>query len=496
MKAAGMEATQQITADKIRRYATDPMAFLCDLIIPSAHGPRRFGDVMTDFQRERFAALAPALLAVANGTKPPIGRHWWEATKGASKDSDLAACLLWLMAFTKRSLNCQVGAADADQAGELRKAAKLILGMNPWLNQRVQVQSWRIVCETTSSECEIIAADVAGSHGARPDVLILNELSHIAKQEFAENLMDNAAKVPGGIVVIATNAGFVDTWQWKWRQIAANSPDRWSFHKWARPSPWLDPAEMAEAEQRNSRSRYQRLWWGVWATGNGDALSPEDLEAAIDRKLQPMTGRELNYGYVAGLDLATRRDHAACVGVGLNVQTLRLRLAFSESWAPVGNDGKIDLPAVRDAVIGFHRQFGLSALLVDPHQASLMVADFQAVGINAVEVPFVGKNLDTMASTLVQVFKDRLIDLYDDRELIRDLGRLSIVERAFGLKLEAPRDRVMGHCDKAIALALCLPFASEAATNVPDPEMEAAHQRLAREFEWDLNWYERATRGF
>src|SRR6185503_3267656 len=105
-------------------------------------------------------------LAVARGHKPSVGRFWWEATKGASKDSDLACCLLWLLAFTARPLLCQVGAADADQAGELRKAAKDVLRLNPWLTTRVEILNWRIVCDATGASCEIIAADVAGFHGA------------------------------------------------------------------------------------------------------------------------------------------------------------------------------------------------------------------------------------------------------------------------------------------------------------------------------------------
>jgi len=67
----------------------------------SARGPQCFSDVMAEFQRERFAGINPALLSVSRGEKPAFGRHWWEATKGASKDSDLAVCLLWLLAFTK-----------------------------------------------------------------------------------------------------------------------------------------------------------------------------------------------------------------------------------------------------------------------------------------------------------------------------------------------------------------------------------------------------------
>src|SRR5438309_1507312 len=112
------------TAVDIRRYASDPAAFAEALAIQSARGKSRFGDVMADFQRERFAAIAPALIAVARGEQPPIGRYWWEASKGCSKDSDLAVCLLWLLAFSSRPITAQIGAADQDQADELRKAAK------------------------------------------------------------------------------------------------------------------------------------------------------------------------------------------------------------------------------------------------------------------------------------------------------------------------------------------------------------------------------------
>jgi hypothetical protein len=236
------------TADSIRRYASDVNAFLDDLRIPSARGNARFGQCMAKFQRDRFGSIISALLAVASGERPAIGRHWWEATKGASKDSDLACCLLWLLAFSRRPLAMQIGAADQDQADELRKAAKAILRLNPWLAQRVQITNWKLVCPATGSEALIIAADTAGSHGARPDVLILNELSHVTKWEFAENLLDNASKVPQGLVVIATNAGFVGTPAWKWRELARNSP-RWSFAfgPAAAAMPWTPRTSMPQS---------------------------------------------------------------------------------------------------------------------------------------------------------------------------------------------------------------------------------------------------------
>ena len=197
------------------------------------------------------------------------------------------------------------GAADQDQADELRKAAKSILRLNSWLAERVTVQNWKLICEATQCEAMIIAADTAGSHGSRPDVLILNELSHVTKDEFAANLLDNASKVPNGLVIIATNAGFVGTQgRIKRRELARTSP-RWSFHQFAEPAPWLDPAEIEEARQRNTLTRFMRLFHGVWSSG-GDALEDADIEAAIDKSLSTITSTQPGVAFAAGLDLGIK----------------------------------------------------------------------------------------------------------------------------------------------------------------------------------------------
>jgi hypothetical protein len=447
------------TTDRLRDYTADPLACIEDLQIPGVRGRVRFGDAMADFQRKRFASLAPSLLAIVRGTKPPIGRFWHEATKGGSKDSDLACNLLWLLSFTRRPLSCQVGAADADQANELKKAAADILRLNPWLAQRVAVQNWKLICSATDSVAEIVPADVAGSHGARPDVLILNELSHVTREEFASNMMDNAAKVPNGLAIIATNAGFQDSWQARWREIARTSP-RWNFHQWAEPAPWLDPAEIEEAKQRNSLSRYLRLFHGRWASGSGDAIDVEDLEAAITMPgpMHRHPPAAENWTFVAGMDLGVKRDASALVVLGARYGSPRIRLAHCESWIP-GSGRNVDLESVYRAVLRAHAIFRFS-LWFDPSQALHMAQRLQRRNVICNEQPFIGQHLDRMASTLLQTFRARTIDLFNDSALIRDLGRLNIEEKSFGYKLSASRE-VDGHADRGIALAICLPHAVE-----------------------------------
>jgi hypothetical protein len=94
-------------AKSLTRFANDPAAFRDALILPSAHGSKRLGSILADFQRRDFASLDKAFLALRNGQQPVPNRFWLERTKGASKDTDLAVMLLWLLAFANLPLVCQ-----------------------------------------------------------------------------------------------------------------------------------------------------------------------------------------------------------------------------------------------------------------------------------------------------------------------------------------------------------------------------------------------------
>jgi hypothetical protein len=428
-----------------------PAVFREQLVIPAVHGPAKFGDVMADFQRADFAALDPALLALSNGSKPERGRYWWERTKGASKDSDAAVALLWLLLFAPRPLTCQVGAADQDQAGELRKAVKDIVRLNAWLQDAIDIQAWVIGNRRTDSRCEIIAADVAGSHGARPDVLILNELSHVTKEEFAKNLLDNASKVPHGVVLIATNAGFLPSWQFDLREMARTS-ERWRFSAYTQPAPWLDPAEIAEARKRNSANRFARLWEGQWVPEAGDALSTPDIEAAVTLPAATL-GREDAYCYFAGLDIGIKRDHTSLVLIGQHYATRRIKLALVKDWAP-GFLRKVNLDEVQTEVQRLCLEFA-AVLYVDPSQAELLGQILADKGVRLELVPFVGKTLNEMASNIVECFTDRTIDLYPCSALLDDLRRLQLKETPAGWRL-VPARTASGHGDRGTALALAV----------------------------------------
>lgn len=494
----------------LARLAADPALFRQVLVVPTADkGPQLLADVAAPFQREWLAAMDPALLALANGQKPPIGRYLWCATKGAGKDFLLAVAVLWLIAFSRRQIRGQAGAADAEQADELRKSAKEILKLNPWLAKLVTITGWEIENPATESALEIIPADVAGSHGARPNLLIVNELSAITKREFVDNLLDNAGKVPHGLVCLATNAGEIETWQHEYYLEAQRSP-LWSFHELCEPSPWISQDFLAERERMTPPRRFRRLWHGEWSDGEGDALTRDCILAAVNPKLAPMRGDEEGFCFLGAIDLGISQDHSAFVVAGKSVSfvrqiervtadyarphvfdvmadlgilddgdggidsphpagpeprydyiehegTGRVRLAWCESWRPPGNGGKIDLMQVEAAVLQAHRRFNLAGVWFDPYQCELMAQRLTRAGVPMHPMPFRGATLDAMASTLLEAFQSRLIELYPEAgELVADLQRLRIIEKPYGVRLDSSRTADGGHADRATALAIAL----------------------------------------
>jgi hypothetical protein len=438
------------------------MLFAQGLIIPSATGPQLFKSCMAPFQFLTFDEVASSLHAVRDGEMPPIRRFWIERTKKASKDADLAVMITWLIAFPKRPFYAQVGAADRDQAAIVKRRIVNLLHENPWLESLVEVQRYKIVNKKGKAELDIMAADIPGSHGGIPDVLIINELSHVEKTEFIENLLDNAEGVPQGVVIIATNAGFKGTKPDVLKSTAVES-SKWVVHEWKQPAPWISLEDVAEAKKRNTKGRYNRLWWGKWYSGKGDALDEESVENCFIEGLGPLDGPEPGWKYIAGLDLGVRHDHAGLVVLGVHQGKQVLRVAYIKGWAPSDNSGEVDLMDVERTCQRVHRKFHMVWFGYDPTEARLMTQRLNKRGVPMREVSFASPgNLSAMAETLVQVVEAGKLECFDDFEgrLRRDFGKFNIVEKTYGYKLEAVSDEY-GHADVGTALVICLPRAVE-----------------------------------
>ncbi len=446
------------------------MTFVRGLIIPSAYGPQLFEHCMARHQRVFFEDIEPSMIALQQGTMPPNRRWWMERTKKGAKDSDLAAICLWLLAFAVRPLQIQAGAADRDQAGIVKKRMTDLMWLNSWASQHVIAVQWNVRNrKANSAYMDIAASDVAGSHGETPDLLILNELSHVTKWEFLENLMDNADGVPQGVQILATNAGMKGSKAEVLRKNALKSK-AWVTHLLSKPAPWHSKADLEETRKRSTtRGRFRRLWYGEWQGAGGDAVDASDIDRCFQYAIGPLTAPEPGWDYIGGLDLGVSNDHSGLIVLGVHVPRQLIRVAYLQAWEPSPETGEIDLQAVQDACLAVNRLFRMRWFGYDPYQAVLMAQQLRAKRVPMQEVSFVGKNLNVMATVFVDVLRSGQLQAYDDLEgrLRRDMGKFNIQEKSYGLKLEAVGDET-GHADVGTALVIALPRAADMLKGRPD----------------------------
>jgi hypothetical protein len=462
-------------------YASDPSAFRADLAVDVDGVVRRFGDVMDDWQRADFAALDPALMR-CNGRSNSGAkmRAYLERGRGHSKTTDLAVTCCWALAFASRPIKGYAFAADRDQAALLKNAMETVVRLNPWLGSLLDVQKGLVVniakghpgCGST---LEIFTSDVASSYGILPDLIVADELCHWEGDgSLWHSIISSAAKRSNCLLAVISNAGFVDSWQWAVRETA-RTDEAWYFSRLDGPqASWLTPERLAEQRRMLPAIAYSRLWDNRWSTGGGDALTPEVINAAFVSGLSPMTG-------VAEGDLGLTRDCAAVVVLAVDAsgRAGKIRLAHNRLWRPDG--AKINLLDVEQHILKLDAAFSLECIGFDPWQAEHLMqtieADTNHYRRNELfplpqhkswvrEIPPTPTNLRDQASLTIEFFNDRRLQLYECEPLRRDLNKLRVEEKSYGVRLVSPRDGD-GHGDTFSAFALALLLANEVAGDPP-----------------------------
>ena len=446
----------------VEQMVSSPTAFRDNLIVDRSGERVRFGSIMDPWQRADFSALDPALRLVAglsDDTEGVMLRSYLERGRGHSKTHDIATSATWLLWASPRKITGLIASGDKDQAGFVRNAIDTLYRLNPFLADRIKVNRGLVVNHRTGSHAEVISSDAATSYGALCDFIICDELTHWRNSNghaLWESLFSTAAKRLHCLLMVIANAGLGmgTSWQWRVRELARTS-ERWLFSRLdGVQASWLSAEVLAEQAAGLTPSAYRRLWKNEWLRASGDAIDEEDLVACLDRNAKPLTGREPQYVWLAGLDIGIKKDRASFYGLGADQDIGEARLAFGESWKPTA-DMDVDLATVEGAVVRAANKYHGIVIGYDPYQCEYMGQRLRKMGVNAVPVPFSGKNCHIMATSMMQAFKTRRITLYPDQQLVEDIGKLNIVQKQFGYKLEAPAD-ASGHADSAIALAIAM----------------------------------------
>ncbi len=473
-----------ISAQKFNEYAQSPGAFRADLMVDVSGVVKRFGEVQDDWQRTDFAAIDAGLMVCNGRATADVGgkmRAYLERARGHSKTTDLAILVVWALAFATRPLKGYAFAADRDQAVLLKNAVDVLIRLNPWLGELIEVQKNLVVNKAEGhpgygASLEISSSDVASSYGILPDLIIADELTHWEGDgSLFQSLLSSAGKRTSCLFVIISNAGFAESWQWGVREAIREDED-WYFSRLDGPvASWMSEKSLAEQRRILPGLSYNRLWLNEWSSAGGDALTKEDINAAFRPELSPMSGGDPAWKFVGGLDRGLTRDCSAVVvlAVPADGRAGKIRLAHHKLWRPTLGK-KIDLLEVERYILSLDEEFNLEFVAFDPWQAEHLAATLDADSgrrrrnqrrVNWAEpwmreIPPVAVNLRAQATLTIEFFTDHRIQLFDCEPLRRDLHKLRVEEKSYGPRLVSPRTGE-GHGDSFSAFALALLMAHE-----------------------------------
>lgn len=485
----------------LKRLQASPKTFREALLIDADGTAKRLGECIEPFQRTDFDALdASWQRVVGQRSKCPFLRAYLERPRGHSKTSDLAVMVTWALFASARRLTGVAAAADKDQAKLLRDAIDRLVRTNKWLREILKIDRYRVHNPHTGSELNMISSDAATSYGIVPDFILIDELTHWPKQDLWDSLISSAAKRPGCLMVIISNAGWKESWQWPIRETFRSDGEFYFSRLDGPKASWITEQELARQRKLLPPQVFDRLWGNVWAAGSGDALREEDIQAAIYPNMRPFDGPKPGWSFYAGLDLSQTSDNSVLAVLGRYVgyhkeapkqpekelddatkimlelglidrvspiastkdaaadsyhPSDKLSLARLEVWQPE-RGRRIKLGPIEDKLVELHRRFNFAAVAIDPWNAAQMIERVTKRGIPAERVDPTPNNLRQICSLMLEAFGERRLRLYKHELLLGDLRALRLEERQYGMRLTSPRDKQRGHGDAATAVGLAL----------------------------------------
>lgn len=475
---------------ELQKLMVDPAAYRDRLVIDSDDGPRRYGPNLDPFQREDFEPIDLALRRVVGQEVDGVQRIYCERHRGASKTTDIAVCASWLLFASARKITGVCCAADRDQAALIIAAIDTLIRQNSWLASFLEVQLNRVVNKLSGSTLSVLSSDAASSYGLLCDFVIVDELSAWKNRDLWDSVFSTAAKRRHCCILVISNAGFTQSWQYELREAIRDDPS-WVFRRLEGFASWITPEKLAEQRRLLPVKVYSRLWGNEWSDGSGDALDAHDIDSAI--KLPgPWSDPQRGWSICAGLDIGVARDSSALAVVAKHVGfvdrkvtqprklpgiysaladleffdapqpkieyervagTGQLQLVAMYTWSPKA--GRVQIEDIERAILEVHRRFRLVRVSFDPWQAEFLAQRLTRNGVYCDPVHFTSSNLQAMAAATLDAFREKTLQLFPHEELIQDLKAMRVVERSNGYRLEMAKGGTE-HGDAAQALALAL----------------------------------------
>lgn len=455
---------ERVAAAASARSFTDYLSFVT---IDSRPEPRPFREAAEEWQWRQANTLAPMLERLAGIRDSYHGprRLWLTYPRGHDKSSSIARAMNWLLKFSKRpNLRLYVAAADRDQAGQVADFMRVEAGHNPWFGGGIKHHSLNVYGQN-GGQLKVLAADAAGSFGSKPDVLVCDELANWPQTRAAEDLFyslySGMEKRPDSVVLVITNAGVKNSWQWDFLVQAKKSQD-WVVYEAPGPlSRYMDPAKVQELRAQLPRAVGDRVIGNRWVDPGEDANFVTPDEAAACETL----GRRLKLSYQPAGRPGTR--YTAAVDYGLVKDRTVLCVVHRREDGVVvvdrmdvwqGSKGSpVKAADVEEWMTRVDRDFQKPTFVVDPHELEGSVQRLPRLSIERFQYRG-GKGNHEAAANLLSLARSGLLAWYPDcgrhpdgSTLKDEICEVVIKVMSYGYRIDHELSK---HDDRVVAVAM------------------------------------------
>lgn len=326
--------------------------------------------------------------------------------KGNGKTTLLSAIALWHL-LTTAEARCYIGAASAQQAGEMFRHAwgfvRRDAARGGELSELVDVQPGykRIVRPDDGGIIEVRAADAATQDGVGPTLALVDEYHRHPTDGLYSVFRDGLDKRDGQLVVISTAGDDEDT---PLGRLRANLLDHVvttdgryvychdreggaALHQWAlRPDDDPNDLQLVKAanplgtitiaklkRRRMSPSmtlgKWMRLTCNLWSTGDEAAVSKPEWDACHDPNATIPDGADI----ILGVDLAWKWDTLAMVPIWWDDENDRWVVGRVIIMVPPRDGTSIDADRVKGAMRWYADRYRVT-LVVDPNHGGQQLA--------------------------------------------------------------------------------------------------------------------------
>lgn len=206
-----------------------------------------------------------------------------------------------------------------------------------------------------------------------------------------------------------------------------------------RPSDYL---RMHRVEWVTTDEQFMPIeWWDKCATLTG----PLTLQPANPNRTLPI---------VVGVDVGTKHDCTAAVGMYYDLMKPEVGLAFHQIWTPPPGNLGLDLEAtIEQYLLEMSGKFKIAAVVYDPHNFHRSMVTLSKKGLNLIEYAQHGGTMIAATQNLYDLFRTGVMRVYKDDELRQHIhfAKAKLDERGARLMKDP---NATYHIDGAIAMAM------------------------------------------